>query len=77
MIENIPESSVTIGEHAVMWNMSIFTGIRVLHNWADIAVYITIKSTCISIDVAIPQDKNIVRNTTEKLRKWVIPDGHI
>ena len=54
----------------VMWDMSITTDKKVLHNKPDIIIHDRNKRTCIICDVAVPVCYNVVSKTAEKITKY-------
>ena len=67
---HVPKTSTEVSNHSIMWDMQILTDARLSHNRPDIVVHNREKKTCLMIDVAVPQDRNVIKTTAEKIRRY-------
>ena len=58
------------GKVTVLWNQQIQTDRTVPNNKPDIIICCNEKGTCMSIDVAISGDRNVVKKEAEKILKY-------
>jgi len=54
----------------VLWNQAIHTDREVTASRQDIIIKNKKEKTCILVDVAMPTDRNVVQNETEKKLKY-------
>ena len=65
-----PTHSIDKNNHTIMWDLPIITDARVPHNQPDIIIHDRTKKTCLIIDIAVPQEINVIKKTAEKIRKY-------
>ena len=58
------------GDVIMLWNQAVHTKRKVTTNRPDIIIKNTKEETYILIDVAIPEDTNVVQKETEKKLKY-------
>jgi len=67
--KHVPNKVVTNqgGKVTILWNQQVQT---IPNNKPDIIIRDNEKRTCILIDVAIPGDRNVIKNEAEKILKY-------
>jgi hypothetical protein len=70
--EHVPKSVETIqgGKVIIMWNQQVHTDRTIPNNKPDIIISDNEKGTCMSIDVAISGDRNVIKKEAEKVLKY-------
>ena len=70
--EHIPKSveKNQCGKMIILWNQQVQTDRTIPNNKPDIIIRDNEKGTCILIDVAIPGDRNVIKNEAEKILKY-------
>jgi hypothetical protein len=53
----------------ILWNQQVQTDRTIPNNKPDIIICDNEKGTCMSIDVAIPGDRNVIHKEAEKILK--------
>jgi hypothetical protein len=68
----VPKSVETSrgGKVTILWNQQIQTDRTIPSNKPDIVIRDYEKGTCILIDVAIPADRNVIKNEAENVLKY-------
>jgi len=56
-------------DHTV-WDVPVITDQTILANWPDVVLHYKKESTCLLINIAIPDDSNINTKETENLSKY-------
>ena len=71
--EHVPKSVETsqAGKVTVLWNQQVQTDRTVRNNKPDIIVRDNEKGTCMLIDVAISGGRNVIKQESEKILKYV------
>ena len=66
--EHVPKSGETIrgGKVTILWNQQVQTDRTIPSNKPDIVIHVNEKGTCMLIDVAIPGDRNVIKNTPRR-----------
>ena len=62
--EHIPERVVNVNSTTIMWGVPVITDGKILANRPDTVLHDKIGKTCLLIDVAIPDDSNVIRKET-------------
>jgi hypothetical protein len=70
LYSHIPKPVTEHEDVTVLWNQRIQTDRDVLANRPDIIIKNKKDKTCLSIDVAIPSDKNVIQKEAEKKLKY-------
>ena len=68
--KHIPKTTVQYKDTTIMWDKEILTDKKVQANRPDITIHDRKKQSAILIDVSVPNDKNIIAKTAEKLMKY-------
>lgn len=68
--EHAPQKVTNVQDTVIMWDMAIYTDRTMAANRPDIVVHNRRKKTCLLIDVAIPDDANILTKEAEKINKY-------
>jgi hypothetical protein len=70
--EYVPKSVVTNGggKVTILWNQQVQTGRTIASNKPDIIIRDNEKGTCMSIDVTVPGDRNVIIKEAEKILKY-------
>jgi hypothetical protein len=68
--EHIPERVINVSGTAIMRGIPVITDRTILANGPDIVLCDKKEKTCLLIDIAIPDDSNIIIQETEKLSKY-------
>jgi hypothetical protein len=70
--EHVPKSVETSqgGNVTILWNQQAQTDRTIPNNKPDIIIRDNEKSTCMSIDVTISGDRNVIKEEAEKIRKY-------
>ncbi len=65
-----PEKVINVNDNTIMWDVPIVTDRTILANRPDIVLHDKIEKTCLLIDIAVPDDTNIMLKETEKISKY-------
>ena len=65
-----PTMSTTVGDVVLTYDQSIPTDRKVAHNKPDLVWWNKKERKALIIDVAVPMDRNVVRNIAEKLTNY-------
>lgn len=68
--EHQPDRVVNIEDVSIMWDVPIITDRTILANRPDIVLHNKKDRTCLLIDIAVPEDSNIMVKEAEKLSKY-------
>jgi hypothetical protein len=70
--EHVPKSVETsqVGKVTILWNQQVQTDRTIPNNKTDIIIQHNEKGTCMLIDVAIPGDRNVIKQKAEKILKY-------
>jgi len=70
--EHVPKSVETSqgGKVTILWNQHIQTDRTIPNNKPDIIIRDNEKVTCMLIDVAISEDRNVIKKEAEKILKY-------
>jgi len=70
--EHVPKSVQTSqgGKVTILWNQQVQTDRTIPNNKPDIIICANEKGTCMSIDVAISGDRNVIKKEAEKILKY-------
>jgi hypothetical protein len=69
--ENLPKSIETsqVGKVTILWNQHVKIDRTIPNNKPDIIIRDNEKGTYVLIDVAIPEDRNVIKKEAEKILK--------
>jgi hypothetical protein len=67
--EHVPKSVETSqgGTVTILWNQQLQTDSTIPNNKSDIIIRDNEKGTCMLIDVAISEDRNVIKKEAEKI----------
>jgi hypothetical protein len=70
--EHVPKSVETSrgGKVTILWNQQVQTDRTIPNNKPDIVIRDNEKGTCMLIDVAVPGDRNVIKNEADKILKY-------
>jgi hypothetical protein len=70
--EHVPKSIETSqgGKVTILWNQQVQTDRTIPNNKPDIMIRDNENRTCLLIDVAIPEDRNVIKTKAEKILKY-------
>jgi len=70
--EHVPKSVETSegGKVTILWNQQIQTDRSIPNNKPDIIIRDNEKGACMLIDVAISEDRNVIKKEAEKILKY-------
>ena len=70
--EHVPKSAETSqgGKVSIWWNQQVQTDRTIPNNKLDIIICDNEKGTCMLIDVAISEDRNVIKKEAEKILKY-------
>ena len=70
--EHVPKSVQTSqgGKVTVLWNKQVQTDRTIPNNRLEITIRDNEKGTCMLIDVAISEDRNVIKKEAEKILKY-------
>ena len=58
------------GKATILWNQQVRTDRTIPNNKPDIIIHDNKKGTCMLIGVAIPGDRNVIKQEAEKILKY-------
>ena len=65
-----PEKVTKIEDNVIMWDKTILTDRTILANRSDLVVLNKNEKHCLIVDVAVPDDVNVLKKETEKRLKY-------
>jgi hypothetical protein len=59
-----------VGKVTILWNQQVQTDRTISNNKADIIIRDNERGTCMLIDIAIPEGRNVIKKEAEKILKY-------